>query len=53
MNSEGFWMAVVGSKTAGAGVDGDAEKLSCGSCGDCEAPAVDVLPVNTSQLAVH
>ena len=48
MKSEGFWMAVVGSK--GAGADGDAEKLSCGSCGDCEAVAVDFLPVRTSQL---
>jgi hypothetical protein len=48
-------MAVAGSKAAGAGAgaDGDAEKLSCGSCGDCEASAVDFLPVSTSQLAVH
>lgn len=46
-------MAVVGSKAIGAGADCDAEKLSCGSCGDCEAPAVDFLPVNMSQLAMH
>lgn len=51
MNSEGFWMAVLGSK--GTGADGDAEeKLSCGSCGDCAAVAVDFLPVNASQLCV-
>ena len=48
-------MAVAGSKGvgAGAGADGDAEKLSCGSCGDCEAVAVDFLPVKTSQLVTH
>lgn len=45
---EGFWMVVVASK--GVGADGDAEKLSCGSCGDSVAVAVDFLPVNTSQL---
>ena len=55
MKSEGFWMAVLGSKavgaTAGAGADGEDEKLSCGSCGDCEGvEAVDFLPVKTSQL---
>ena len=44
-------MAVVGSK--GAGADGVAEKLSCGSCGDCVAVAVDFLPVKTSQLMLR
>jgi hypothetical protein len=26
--------------------------LSCGSCGDCVAVAVDFLPVRTSQIAI-
>jgi hypothetical protein len=47
---EGFWI-VLGSK--GAGADGDVEKLSCGSWGDCDAVDCDFLPVRTSQLVMH
>ena len=49
-------MAVAGSKSVGAAsdddgeADGEAEKLSCGSCGEGEAVDVDFLPVNMSQL---
>jgi hypothetical protein len=55
MKSEGFWMAVLGSKAVGAGADadGDVEKLSCGSGGDCAAVAFDFLPVRTSQLMMN
>jgi hypothetical protein len=47
MKSEGFWMAVLGSKATGAG---DAEKLSWGSAGVCVAVDAALRPVRASQL---